>query len=75
MVKLSLEVNGITGTAEVNWIPTNQWAIAHYEAFIVVPFQNPQKVHLYVNNKKDINIAVAKAKDQLESALQRCILC
>ena len=72
---ISLEVNGHTGTAEVEWIPDNGYNVAHYGAFISVPYQNSKWEHLFIYDKADLEGAKAKAKVYLEIALQRCILC
>ena len=72
---ISLEVNGHTGTAEVKWIPDNGYNVAHYGAFISVPYQNSKWEHLFIYDKADLEGAKAKAKVYLEIALQRCTLC
>lgn len=72
---IELEVNGNTGIAEVSWIPTDQYNVAHYGAFISVPYQSSRWVHLFIHNKSDLDGAIAKAKDYLQSALERCTLC
>lgn len=72
---ITLEVGGYTGTAEVAWITGSIYSIAHYGAFISVPFQNSEWVRLFVYDKCDLDVAMDKARDYLECALQRCTLC
>ena len=38
MKTITLTVDGHTGTAEIKWIAENQWSVAHYVAFVSVPF-------------------------------------
>ena len=71
---ISLEVNGHTGIAEVEWIPDNGYNVAHYGAFISVPYQNSRWEHLFIYDKADLEGAKAKAENYLKSALQRCTL-
>ena len=72
---VTMTVEGYTGTAEIKWIPENQWSVAHYEAFISVPFQGAKWTNLFVFNKEQIETAEQKAKEYLEMALSRCTLC
>ena len=72
---IKLEVDGHIGTAEIKWIPDNEYSVAHYAAFISVPFQDSMWEHLFIYDKADIAGAKAKAKVYLEIALQRCTLC
>ena len=55
MGKITLKVDGHTGTAEVKWIEENQWSVAHYEAFISVPFQNSRWENLFVYDKEKLS--------------------
>lgn len=73
--KITLEVGGYTGTAEVKWLPDNGYSVSHYGAFISVPFKDSEWVHLFVSDKCDLDIAIGKARDYLECALQHCTLC
>ena len=75
MEKITLKVDGHTGTAEVKWIEENQWSVAHYEAFISVPFQNSRWENLFVYGKEKLAEATEKAKQYLEMDLSRCTLC
>ena len=72
--EINLTANGHKGHAGIKWIPENQYGVAHYEAFITVPFQDSRWVHLYIFNKEDINEAFAKAWEHLTGALERCTL-
>ena len=72
---IRLKVDGHTGTAEVKWITDNSYSVAHYGAFISVPYQNSKWEHLFIYDKADLEGAKAKAKVYLEIALQRCTLC
>lgn len=72
---ISLEVNGHTGTADVKWITGSIYSIGHYGAFISVPFKDSEWIHLFVYDKCDLDVAIDKARDYLECALQRCTLC
>lgn len=72
---ISLESNGLTGTAEVCWIPDSQYNVAHYGAFITVPYQPSNWVHLFIHDKADLNRAIEKAKEYLQNALEHCTLC
>ena len=75
MEKFTLTIEGHTGTAEVKWIPENQWNVAHYGAFISVPYQNSRWENLFVYDKEKLTEATEKAKQYLEMALSRCTLC
>ena len=75
MEKIMLAVEGRTGVAEIKWIEENQWNVAHYEAFILVPFQNSRWENLFVYDKEKLAEAREKAKQYLEMALSRCTLC
>ena len=72
---IKLEVDGHTGTAEIKWIPDNEYGVAHYAAFISVPFQDSRWEHLFIYDKADLDSAKAKAEKYLKSDLQRCTLC
>ena len=72
---ITLEIGGYVGTAVVEWITGSIYSIPHYGAFISVPFQNSEWVHLFVYDKCDLDVAIDKARDYLECALQRCTLC
>lgn len=72
---IKLEVDGNIGTAEIKWIQDNEYSVAHYAAFISVPFQDSRWEHLFIYDKVDLGSAKAKAEDYLKSALQRCTLC
>lgn len=72
---IRLDVDGHTGTAKVKWITGSIYSTAHYGAFISVPFQDSEWVHLFVYDKCDLDLAIGKARDYLECALQRCTLC
>ena len=73
--KITLTVDGLTGTAEIKWITENQWNVAHYEAFISVQFQNGRWENLFVYDKEKLAEATKKAKQYLEMDLSRCTLC
>ena len=75
MGKITLKIDGYTGTAEVKWIEETQWSIAHYEAFISVPFQNSRWENLFIYSKEKLTEATEKAKQYLEMALSHCTLC
>ena len=45
---IKLEVCGHTGTAEIKWIPDNEYDVAHYAAFISVPFKDSRWQHLFI---------------------------
>lgn len=75
MEKITLTIEGYTGTAEIKWIPENKWSVAHYEAFISVPFQDAKWTNIFVYDEKQIEEATEKAKQYLETALSRCTLC
>lgn len=64
--------NGFEGSVKVQWIKENQWSVAHYEAFVAVPFQDTQWVNLFVYNKEELNEAISKAKEVLVDKLSRC---
>lgn len=72
---ITLTVDGHTGTAKIKWIEENQWSVAHYEAFIFVPFQNGRWENLFIYDKGSLSEATKKAKQYLEAALSRCTLC
>ena len=72
---IKLEIGGHTGTAEIKWIPDNEYGVAHYAAFISVPFQDSRWEHLFIYDKTDLEGAIAKANVYLETTLQRCTLC
>ena len=72
---IKIEANGLIGTAEVKWIPDNQYSVAHYGAFITVPYQPSSWVHLFIHDRADLNRAIEKAKEYLQNALERCTLC
>ena len=72
---IKLEVYGHTGTAEIKWIQDNEYGVAHYAAFISVPFQDSRWQHLFIYDKADLESAKAKAENYLEIALKRCTLC
>lgn len=63
---------GYTGTAEIKWMPQDEWNVAHYSAFITVPFQDSRWVNLFIFDEREISKALEKAKNVLEYALQRC---
>ena len=75
MKKITLKVDGHTGSAEVKWIEENQWSVAHYEAFISVPFQDSRWENLFIYGKEKLAEAEVKAEQYLEMALSRCTLC
>lgn len=75
MERIKMELNGHAGTAEVKWIPENQWSVAHYGVFLSVPFQNSKWDSLFVYDKEHLELAMEKAKQRLEIALSRCTLC
>ena len=75
MKKITLTIEGYTGTVKVKWIPENQWNVAHYGAFISVPYQNSRWENLFVCDKEKLTEATEKAKQYLEMALSRCTLC
>ena len=75
MEKITLKVDGHTGTAKVKWIKENQWSVAHYEVFISVPFQNSRWENLFIYSKEKLTEATERAKQHLEMALSRCTLC
>ena len=72
---IKLEVDGHTGTAEIKWISDNEYSVAHYAAFISVPFQDSKWEHLFIYDEADLEGAIAKANVYLETTLQRCTLC
>ena len=72
---IKLTVNGYTGTAEVKWFDKNNWSVAHYEAFISVPFKNSSWENLFVYDKLEVLEAMENAKQHLEMALLSCTLC
>ena len=74
MERITLEVNGYTGSAEIRWVE-NQWGVAHYEAFISVPFQNSEWENLSIYSKEKLTEAKEKANQYLEVSLSRCTLC
>lgn len=73
--KIEITINGRNGIAEVKWIQESEYSIAHYAAFISVPFQDSRWENLFVYNKNELDKAVDKAKVYLEMALERCTLC
>lgn len=73
--KIEMIINGYKGTAEVRLIQKSEYSVAHYAAFISVPFQDSRWENLFVYNKNKLDEAVDKAKDYLEIALERCTLC
>ena len=75
MSKITLEKNGLKGSAEITWIEKNQYSVAHYGVFISVPYQDSRWENLFVYDKKQIRHAEQKAKECLEMALSRCTLC
>ena len=64
---ITLTVDGLTGTAEIKWIVENQWSVAHYGAFISVPFQNGRWENLFVYDKEKLSEAIEKAKEQTDN--------
>ena len=74
MERITSEVNGYAGSAEIRWVE-NKWGVAHYEAFISVPFQNSGWENLFIYSKDKLTEATEKAKQYLETALSRCALC
>lgn len=75
MERITLTVAGHEGTADVKWIPETQWSVAHYGAFISVPYQNSRWENLFVHDKAKLAEATEKAKQYLKMALSRCTLC
>ena len=75
MERITLKVNGNIGSAEIRWVEKNQWGVAHYEAFISVPFQNSGRENLFIYSKEKLTEATEKARQYLEMALSRCTLC
>ena len=75
MERITLKVNETIGSAEIRWVEENQWGVAHYEAFISVPFQNSGWENLFIYSKEKLTEATEKAKQNLEMALSRCTLC
>ena len=74
MKTITLTVDGHTGTAEIKWSAENQWSVAHYVAFVSVPFKKSQTQNLFVYDKEKIAEAIDKARNYLEMALSRCTL-
>lgn len=72
---IKLMVNRFTGTAEIKWFEENQWSVAHYEAYISVPFQKCSWENLFVYDKLEVSDAIEKAKQHLKMALLSCTLC
>lgn len=75
MEKIALTIEDNTGTAKIEWIAENQYSMAHYAAFISVPYQNSRWENLFVYDKNKLPVAKEKAKQYLEMALLRCALC
>ena len=75
MEKITLTVEDHTGTAKIEWIAENQYSVAHYAAFISVPYQNSRWENLFVYDKDKLSEAMEKAKQYLEMVLSRCTLC
>lgn len=73
--KIEMVINGRKGIAEVKWISESEYSLAHYAAFISVPYQNSRWEDLFVYDKNKLDEAVDKAKAYLEMALKRCTLC
>ena len=73
--KITLEVGGHTGTAELIWKPASKYGLAHYEAFITVPYQDSRYEHLHIYKELDREYAMTLSRCILESALQDCMLC
>lgn len=74
MKTITLTVDGHTGMAKIKWVEENQFSVAHYVAFISVPFQNGRTENLFVYRKEKISEAIDKARSYLEMALSRCTL-
>lgn len=66
--------NGFMGTGEIKWV-NDGYNVPHYSAFISVPFQNSRWCNLGVYEKEAISKAIARCKEELEIALDRCTLC
>lgn len=75
MEKITLTIEGNTGTAKIEWIAENKYSVAHYAAFISVPYQNSRWENLFIYDKDKLQEATEKAKQYLEMALLRCGLC
>lgn len=75
MEKITLTIENNTGTAEIKWIAENQYSVAHYAAFISVPYQNSRWENLFIYDKDKLPEAIEKAKQYLEMDLSRCTLC
>lgn len=73
--KIEMIINGHNGVAEVRWIPESEYSLAHYAAFISVPYQNSRWENLFVYDKNELDEAIDKAKVYLEITLKRCTLC
>ena len=66
--------NGYKGTGEIKWV-NDGYNVPHYNAFISVPFQNSRWCNLGIYEKGAISKAVARCKEEVELALNRCTLC
>ena len=75
MNTITLTINGRTGTAELIWKPSSKWGIAHYEAYITVPYQDSRYEHLHIYKESDRDYAKTLSRCILENALQECMLC
>lgn len=75
MTKFTVSNGNYDANVCVRWIPDNQYNVAHYNAFITVPFQDSNNVHLYVFNKSELDVAIDKATEYAKMFLSRCTLC
>lgn len=69
---IEMNVNNYVGSTRIMWKPDSPYSVGHYEAFIIVPFQDVKWEHLFIFDKGRFDDAVEKAKCCLALALQNC---
>jgi hypothetical protein len=75
MKKITLTVNGRTGTALVKWSPKDQWSDGHYEVLITVPYKDSRWESLFIYDEEKLAEAMSKATEYLRDALSYCGMC
>lgn len=69
---IEMNINNNVGSARIMWKPDSPCSVGHYEAFIIVPFQDARWEHLFIFDKGRFDVAIEKAKYCLALALQNC---
>lgn len=73
--EIEVKYQDLTGYAEIYWLETNEYNVAHYAAFITVPWQDSRWHHLGICDKSQLRAAINIARNYTEYFLSRCMLC